>query len=232
MTDRHPGEEILLDFALSDLDDHRRDDLTVHLSGCESCRVQYAAVVDAVDYVLLAAPRVDPPAGFSRSVVAAMGLGPGAGSDDSSGAVTSPPRWWARGRRHRVAMVVAAAAAVGLVVGAGGAVVVLGARTESAQEVLAAGSPLLTGDGTSVGAVQESRHDGQPVLVVSVSDGEAGAYYECRLVLADGTSRPAGSWALDPAGGGTWVITRPQDAQVVGVEMVTDTGTRWATATI
>jgi hypothetical protein len=83
-----------------------------------------------------------------------------------------------------------------------------------------------------VGLVQESRHDGQPVLVVTVADGDAGAYYECRLVLADGTRQPAGSWALDDAGGGSWVITLPEDSHVVGVEMVTEAGDRWATATI
>lgn len=225
-TDRHPGEEVLLDLALSDLDDNLRDEVTLHLTGCEPCRAEYAAIADAVDRVLLAAPRVDPPAGFSLSVLAGMGIGGGARS-----VMATPPRRWAWAHRSRHALV-AVAAAVGLLVGAGGTAVVLGTRTDTQDQVLASGAPLLTGAGTSVGAVREGRHNGQPVLIVTVADGEPGAYYECRLVLADGTSRQVGSWPLDPDGGGTWVITRPQDAQVAGIEMVTDTGEQWATATL
>jgi hypothetical protein len=226
MSDWHPDEEVLIDLALSDVDERQRDDLTRHLAECALCRAEYASIADAVDHVLAAAPHVDPPAGFSQSALIAMGIG------ERAGELTGFLRRLARGGRPRVALAVAAAVAFGLVVGAAGSVAVLQDRGQAGEVLVAAGTPLLNSEGVAVGSVQESRHDGQPVLVVTVIDGEAGASYACHLVLADGTREPAGSWALDDVGGGTWVITQPDDAQVVRVEMVTDTGAPWATATI
>ena len=52
----------------------QRDLLTGHLALCDPCRADYCAIADSVDHVLAAAPRVAPPAGFSRSVLAAMGM--------------------------------------------------------------------------------------------------------------------------------------------------------------
>ena len=225
MTDRHPDEDALLDLALSDVDERRRDDLTRHLADCELCRAEYAAIADAVDHVLVAAPRIDPPAGFSQAALRAMGIG------ERDSPATRFRRRWAQGGRARVAFALAAAVAVGLILGAAGSAAVLQNRGQI-EEVFAGGTPLLSSDDAAVGSVQASTHDGHPVLIVTVTDGDAGTSYACHLILADGTRKPVGSWTLDDAGAGTWVITQPGDAPVVTVEMVTDAGDMWATATL
>ena len=110
---------------------------------------------------------------------------------------------------------------------------VLENRRESTTQVVAADGPaLLTEDGSRVGTVLESRFEGAPVLVVTLTDGRVGVRYECQLVLADGTREPAGSWLVEvPAV--TWVVSRPDGAaDVAAVELVTPSGTVWATATL
>ena len=74
MADLHPDQDLLLDLALSDIDQQQRDALTGHLALCDPCRAEYAAIADSVDHVLAAAPGVAPPTGFSRSVLTAMGM--------------------------------------------------------------------------------------------------------------------------------------------------------------
>ncbi len=90
MTDQHPDEQLLLDLALAEVDGMQRDLLTSHLAFCEPCRAEYCAIADSVDHALAAAPHVAPPAGFSRSVLAAMGMT----GDEAEDALTprkSPP---------------------------------------------------------------------------------------------------------------------------------------------
>jgi len=219
----HLGDEALTDLALGQVDERLRDGLTRHLGGCETCRSRYAEIADAVEHVLVAAPRVEPPAGFSQRVLVATGLG---------GSVqTMRP---ARVRRHhgpsrRTALLVAAALVVGIGVGAAGSAVV--GRGTSTQQV-AVGAPLRTAAGDAVGSVQRSWSDAGQVLVVSVSGGRAGERYSCWLVLADGSRQAAGTWALDGSGGGSWVVPWPPTGQVRSVEMVSDSGVRWATAQV
>lgn len=227
MTDRHPGEDVLLDLALAEVDEHQRDELTRHLALCERCRAAYAAFADSVDHVLAAAPRVAPPPGFSRSVLAAMGMG----GDDST---TRPTEGARRPRdRRRRWIPVAAAAAIGLLAGGAGAVVVLESRQPAAVEAAAVGPALVTRDGSRVGTVLDSRFEGEPVLVVTVTGGRVGAGYDCTLVYADGNREVVGSWVLDEPAGATWVVARPDSgAPVTGVELVTEAGTTWATASL
>ena len=85
MTDQHPDEQLLLDLALAEVEGTQRDLLTSHLALCETCRAEYCAIADSVDHALAAAPRVAPPAGFSRSVLEAMGFS----ADEAQKPVTS-----------------------------------------------------------------------------------------------------------------------------------------------
>lgn len=223
MTEPHPDDDQLVALALGDVDDERRDALVRHVATCEHCHVQYRALADAVDHVLLAAPRVAPPLGFSTAVLAALGMADGAATP----AAPAP----ARRRRPRAALVALVAAAA-VVVGAAGAVVVLRARPPEAAPVAAVGAALLTDDGERVGTVLESRHDGRPVLVVTLTDGRAGVTYACVLVRADGTREAAGTWELDEPAGTTWVVDRPgTGAAVTGVELVAGE-TVWAQAAL
>lgn len=245
MTELHPGDEALTDLALAEVDSPTRDRLTGHLSRCETCRARYAALADAVEHVLVAAPRVEPPAGFSQRVLVATGLDRTAVGEGRDGPADGRPGPEPRrsvgarvrgARRHRgpsrrTAMLVGGALALGIAVGAGGSAVVLQGRAGAVQQV-AVGTPLRTSDGSAVGAVQESRSDGRPVLVVTVAGGPAGVRYACWLVLADGSRQAAGAWALDGSGNGSWVVPWPDGGNVTSVEMVSDGGTRWATAQV
>lgn len=221
MTDRHVGDDDLLALALGDVDDERRDSFARHLAGCERCRAEYAATADAVEHVLLAAPRVAPPPGFSGSTLAAMGLG---GLTER----TARRRRWARPARLAG---LAAAAVAGVLVGVGATVAVLDSP-DAAQvaQVAPTGPAIVTGTGVRVGTVLESWHAGEPVLVVALSDGPVGQRYTCVLVHADGTREPAGSWVLEDPGGATWVLGRPA-TDLAGLDLVTDAGTTWAAAT-
>jgi hypothetical protein len=82
-----------------------------------------------------------------------------------------------------------------------------------------------------VGTVLDTRHDGQPVLAVTLTAGRVGVRYDCQLILSDGSRQPAGSWVLRQPSGTTWLLDRP-DQKVTGLELVTDTGKTWATASL
>ena len=228
MTEHHPDEQLLLDLALAEVDGIQRDLLTGHLALCEPCRSEYCAIADSVDHALAAAPRVAPPPGFSRSVLAAMGMT----SDEAEDPLTPDGPDRVQRRRHRPRMLVTALAAVvalvlGVVVGAS----LMNAREDPAASVAADGPALLTQDGSRVGTVLDTRYDGQPVLAVTLTGGRVGARYDCLLVLADGSRQPAGSWVLRQPSGTTWLLDRP-DATVTGLELVTEAGRTWATATL
>ena len=236
MTDWHPDQDVLLDLALSDVDEQQRDELTGHLALCDPCRADYAAISDSVDHVLAAAPSVAPPAGFSRSVLEAIGI-----QDHDNTAVDDrarkrvvvdlPATAHRRGQRGPRLLVAAIAAAVALLLGVAGGVALTTARQDPAAQVAADGPALVTRDGARVGTVLDTWYDGQPVLAVTLTAGRVGVRYDCQLVLADGSRQPAGSWVLRQPSGTTWLLDRP-DAKVTGIELVTDSGSTWATATL
>ncbi len=240
---RHPDDDLLLDLALSDVEEPLRDNLTRHIALCEPCRAEYAAIADAVDHVLAATPRVAPPPGFSRSVLAAMGIGamgmgtvselPRAANAQRPGAAT-PQRAATRSPRR---FALAAAAAVALVLAGAGGAVVLDAVTDQPAEVAASGPALLTGEGDRVGTILRSRHYDEPVFVVTLTAGRPGMWYECVLVSADGSRQSGGSWVVEDGAGDTWIVAAPAGADVagaavVGMELVTEDGRTWASATL
>lgn len=243
MPDRHPDEDLLLDLALSDIDDQQGDTLTGHLAMCEPCRARYTAITDSVDHVLAAAPRVGPPPGFSKSTLAAMGIdddpttshraarddGPARRGQPLDHGEPSPnrrPRW----TRPQV-WLASVAAVLALLVGAAGTAVVLNRSPESPAAVTALGPALVTGEGASVGTVLDSWYDGRKVLIVTLTQGRVGARYDCQLILADGTRQSGGSWVLDSQAGATWVIAHP-GTDITRLELVTDSGSTWATAAL
>jgi len=235
MADLHPDQGMLLDLALSDIDQQRRDALTGHLALCDPCRAEYAAIADSVDHVLAAAPVVAPPAGFSRSVLTAMGMtepdGRTSADEARLSALPRSTQAQRRGRRRPRILVAALAAVLALLVGVAGGVAVMSAFQEPPAQVAADGPALLTRDGSRVGTVLDTRYDGQPVLAVTLTAGRVGTRYDCQLILADGSRQRAGSWVLRQPSGTTWLLDRP-DAKVTGLELVTDTGKTWAVATL
>lgn len=251
----HPSEELLVELVLDELEPARREHVAAHLAGCPACRQLYARYAEVVDQVLLAAPVVEPPPGFSRSVLAAMDLpptlaaaqprapSPTVGTEPAAhGDVAGPPPTGsgpapaasATGqeveqspRRRGVRWLAAVAAAVVLLSGAAGAGYLWSSRS---QVTAVAGTPIVTTTAERVvGAVLPSWYARERVLVVTLSDGRPGVTYNCQLVLADGTRTSAGTWALGTDRSGTWVVDAPAQG-AVRMEMVTESGKVWATA--
>ena len=228
MTGQHPDEQLLLDLALAEVEGTQRDLLTSHLALCETCRAEYCAIADSVDHALAAAPRVAPPAGFSRSVLEAMGFG----ADGVQNPVTPAGPAHGQPARQRPRILVAAlAAVVALILGVAAGATLMNAREDPAASEAADGPALVTRDGSRVGTVLDTRYEGEPVLAVTLTAGRVGVRYDCQLVLADGSRHPAGSWVLREPSGTTWLLDRP-DAPVTGLELVTEEGRTWATATL
>jgi hypothetical protein len=246
----HPAEQHLTDLALSDVEESECASLSRHLAACPECRAEYEGIRDVIAHVSAAAPVARVPAPFTDRVLAAIAdereardeaLGGGEAGGPVRGMTTRRRRAEygveagrrvreMTSRRRRAWYGVAAAVAVGLAVGAGSAVVVLD-RDEASQEVAAVGTAFLTRDGTRVGTLLDSRFDGRPVLVMTLTGGVVGARYDCELVLADGRREPAGSWVLRESAGATWVVPRPGGDEVIRVELLRD-GSTWATATL
>ncbi|WP_127131247.1 anti-sigma factor [Georgenia sp. SYP-B2076] len=99
----HPSPDALVDLALAAVPEPGRSALAQHLDTCEGCRQEYTAVSSAVDHVLAAAPRVEPPPGFDSKVLAAMGMtGATAATDADADAGAGPFRAGARTARGSV----------------------------------------------------------------------------------------------------------------------------------
>ncbi len=88
---------------------------------------------------------------------------------------------------------------------------------------------LTTSAGESVGQVSRSFAQGEPVLVVEVTDGPVGNRYLCRLVLADGQTQAVGEWDLDAERPNSWVVPAPEPG-VARVELVGESGAVWSSA--
>lgn len=220
MTDQHPSEDLLTELALEDVDpatSPMRDEVLRHLRDCDACRSSYDSIQATLDRTLAAAPRVDPPPGFDSAVGNAIA---------AESAARSRGRALPGGRMLWFAA--AAAVVLGIALGAGG---VIALDTEDPPQGTVTGNTALLrdGDGEPVGTVSASAVDGEPVMVVGVSDAPVGKPYTCRLLLADGSSVDAGRWRTRTEQGWTWVVRVP-DAEVVGVELVSDSGAVWSSA--
>jgi hypothetical protein len=216
VTDQHLNDDQLIELALGDIADPEQERLLRHLSVCPRCRAEYDAVAATVDGTLPAAPRIEPRPGFDRTTLEAMGLGEQTGE-----------RRRLHSRRRTIALA-AAAAVLAFLAGIGGTIAV-GELTGGDSDVgVSAGIPLRTDRGDQVGVVTPSRLEGEPVLVVDVTGGAEGKYYECRLRLHDGREMSSGDWVMDSSDA-TWVVAVPDD-DVVAIELVTRGGRVWSSA--
>ena len=136
-----------------------------------------------------------------------------------------------RGRNQPRMLVTALAAILALLLGVAVGATLMKAREHPVASVAADGPALLTHDGSRVGTVLDTRYDGQPVLAVTLTGGRVGVRYDCELILADGSRHPAGSWVVRQPSGTTWLLDRPPGT-VTGLELVTEEGRTWATATL
>jgi hypothetical protein len=213
----HPDDE-LVELALGDIDEPRRGQLIRHLFDCTQCRSAYDAIAVAVDAVLPAAPNIAPPVGFDQRVLTRIG------AVSPPGSAEAPPR---PARRRRILVAVAAAVLAMLL---GGAVAVTLWNSESSDPPLAGDTALLRkSDGQVVGTAAVTTIEGDPVVVVAISDPAVGVPYTCRVLLKSGRMVDAGEWSVDEPEGSTW-ITHAPPGEIVGMELVTDDGRVWSSA--
>lgn len=211
----HPDDE-LVELALGDIDEPRRSQLIRHLVDCAQCRSAYDAIAVAVDAVLPAAPDIAPPVGFDQRVLTTIGA--------MSSSPTAPRHRAGRGR-----LLVAAAAVVIALVGGAVAVSVWGGSDTNEPPLAGDTSLLRTSDGDIVGTAAVSSIEGQPVVVISISDPAVGIPYHCQILLKGGRTVDGGRWTVDDPAGSTWITHAPH-GDIVGMELVTDDGRVWSSA--
>ena len=172
-------EELAPELALGTLPGDQRSAVLAHLDRCPDCRRYLNKLSDTADSLLLLAPEVDPPAGFTRRVVA--GLTPG------------------RRRWRPVALAAAAALVVGLVVGyvpghvgSGSARVAVASFTDTGAE-----------PGETIGGQVYARADNPSWVFMTVHGSGSDESYACDLVLKDGRTVTIGSFTMH-AGTGSW----------------------------
>lgn len=220
----HPDPDLVLDLALGQLSAPERDEVLAHVADCTRCQNDLDGLTTALEASLVAVPRTDPPAGFATRVLQRL--------QDEAPGPTGQAAAPVRTRRRPTWIGIAAAAVLGL--GAGvGLTAALTERPDQAsstdQQVASLGSPLRTTDGETVGFVVRSWSEGEPVLVVDVSGGEPGRAYLCRLGLHDGGTEDVGRWSLSADRPNSWVVPDPGADTV---ELVSDSGATWSTATL
>ena len=173
-------EELAPELALGTLPGDQRSAVLAHLDHCPDCRRFLNKLSDTADSLLLLAPEVDPPAGFTRRVVA--GLTPG------------------RRRWRPVALAAVAALVFGLAVG-----YVPGHVRSGSVATVAVATFTDTGaePGETVAGQVYARADNPSWVFMTVRDAGSDEPYACDLVLKDGRTVPIGSFTTH-AGVGSW----------------------------
>ena len=172
-------EELAPELALGTLPGDQRSAVLAHLDRCPECRRYLNKLSDTADSLLLLAPEVDPPAGFTRRVVA--GLTP------------------ARRRWRPMVLAAVAALVIGLAVG------YVPGHVGSGSANVAVASFVDTGaePGETVGGRVYARADNPSWVFMTVHGSGSDESYVCDLVLKDGRTVPIGSFTMH-AGAGSW----------------------------
>ncbi|HKN48707.1 MAG TPA: zf-HC2 domain-containing protein [Actinomycetota bacterium] len=172
-------EELAPELALGTLPGDQRSAVLAHLDRCPDCRRYLNKLSDTADSLLLLAPEVDPPAGFTRRVVA--GLTPG------------------RRRWRPMALAAVAALVIGLAVG------YVPGHVGSGSANVAVASFVDTGaePGETVGGRVYARADNPSWVFMTVHGSGSDESYACDLVLKDGRTVTIGSFTMH-AGTGSW----------------------------
>jgi hypothetical protein len=176
------------ELALGQLDDPERSRLLAHAADCPRCHSLFEGLGTVVDRLLLAAPQVEPPAGFEGRVLARLD------AVESSGS-RRPRRSSRLGSSIAFAAVIAAAlVAVGTVLalrGDGG--------SSSAAEIVAAA-------GVEVGSVELIADPTAHVLVVIDAPRPGPGRRACELQGPDGSWITVGWWDAEDIASGVWAV--------------------------
>lgn len=224
------------ELALGLLDEPLRTTLLGHAAGCSACRSLLDELAAVGDSLLLAAPELEPPAGFEGRVLDRMPAPGGraeaaaAGTRAVGGPRPGPAGAAASGRNGRRWPMPAVAAAVALVVGAVAATAVVTGRSPS--DVGAQGA-IVTASGQQVGEIRLIT-DPVPHLLITIPNpqGAPGVRF-CELQRPDGSWVRVGSWEAVDLASGVWAAGI--DASLLdatAMRVVTDQGVLLATATL
>ncbi len=199
-------DESAAELAFGLLDAADADALLAHAARCDRCRLELDSLAAAADRLTLLAPEAEPPAGFERRAVVAMGVG------------RSPSR-------RRLAL-----AAAAIVLGLAAGVLIGRWSSPSAPAPTVASGVLLDSGGTSRGVVTVVRGD-RPSLVMSLAGVDGGGTYRCSVRTPDGHVTEVADWEV-PGTGGTWQVMLPEHLGAATEAIVTEDGETVATATL
>jgi hypothetical protein len=192
-------EELAPELALGTLPGDQRSAVLAHLDGCMDCRRLLNKQSDTADSLLLMAPEIEPPAGFTRRVMA--GLKP-----------VQRRRW------RPVAFAAAAALACGLALGYVPGHLGSGSRSVA---TVAVASFVRNASGAEsaepLSGQVYARADNPSWVFMTLHGAGSGDSYACELVLKDGRTVPIGSFTMR-GGVGSW--GRAVDVRVSDVRLV------------
>lgn len=199
------------ELALGVVAGQERARLLQHLDGCPVCRREVAELMPTADALLLAAPTVEPPAGFEDRTIRRV-LGP------------------RRRRRGRSWMAAAALVVIASVAAVAGTQLVDRRQDRQAASFVEANNVqtpraarVTAGDGRDVG--QALAYDGgQPFVFVSIADSVPDTSLVAEAVGRDGARRPVGVLTMRGGRGSLSAAVEGETADVVEL-VLTEAGT-------
>lgn len=172
------------ELTLGQMDEPLRSQLLAHAAECAHCHAMLDGLGTVVDRLLLAAPQIEPPAGFENRALGRLDV-----------ATVGSTR-----RRTGLAWAAAGAAAVSIAI-AGALVAVRfddGSKNATAAIVAAAG--------IDVGSVQLIAEPTPHVLVVIDTPRPGPGIRACELQRPDGTWETVGWWDAADIASGVWAV--------------------------
>lgn len=171
------------ELALGQVDEPLRSQLLAHAAHCAHCHAMLDSLATVVDRLLLAAPQIEPPAGFESRALGRLDVAPG------STRRRSGLRWASAG-----------AAAVGIALA--GALVAV----QFDDEPTAATTAIVAAAGTEVGSVQLIAEPTPHVLVAIDTPRPGPGIRACELQRPDGTWETVGWWDAAAIATGVWAV--------------------------
>ncbi len=217
------------ELALGLLGEPQRTALLAHAARCPACRSLLDDLAAVGDRLLLAAPELEPPAGFEGRVLDRLPT-PTDRSEPAPDATSAARRASGRAAGGRQRWLVTAAAAVALAIGAAATTTMITGRTTS--DVDAEGA-IVTASGQEVGEIRLLTKP-VPHLLITVPNpqGAPGVRF-CELQRPDGSWVRVGSWEAVDIASGVWAAgIDPSLLDATAMRVVTDQGVLLATATL
>lgn len=171
------------ELALGQVDEPLRSQLLAHAARCAHCHAMLDSLATVVDRLLLAAPQIEPPAGFENRALGRLDVAPG------STRRRSGLRWASAG-----------AAAVGIALA--GALVAV----QFDDEPTAATTAIVAAAGTEIGSVQLIAEPTPHVLVAIDTPRPEPGIRACELQRPDGTWETVGWWDAAAIATGVWAV--------------------------